>query len=154
MSNSQKKFLSVLTLIVISIGLGSADATAFCFEQAGAEYNISPLLLYTIAKVESNFNPRAISWNKNGTYDFGVMQINSAWRKVIGEDAWMSLGDPCYNVKIGAWVLAGCIKKFGYTWEAVGCYNAASKEKRVRYAYLIAKSVNSSQKSSAVKGEK
>lgn len=65
------------------------------------------------------------------------MQINSRWYKVLGADAWSQLRDPCYNVNVGAWILAGCMKRYGYTWEAVGCYNASSKNKRNRYAYKV-----------------
>ncbi|MBI3803482.1 MAG: lytic transglycosylase domain-containing protein [Nitrospirae bacterium] len=109
----------------------------FCFEEAGALYKISPRLLWTIAKVESNFNPKATNKNPDGSYDFGVMQINSAWAKVLGRDQWVALSDPCQNVKIGAWVLSQCMKRFGYSWEGIGCYNASSDEKKVAYAWKI-----------------
>jgi len=36
-------------------------------------------------------------------------------------------------VKVGAWVLRQCIGRYGYSWEAVGCYNARSQEKRLSY---------------------
>jgi soluble lytic murein transglycosylase-like protein len=113
------------------------DLYGFCFEEAGVMYNISPLLLWAIGKGESDLNPAAINWNENGTFDFGVMQINSSWRRVIGQKAWLSLGDPCYNVKVGAWILSQCINIYGYTWEAVGCYNAKSKAKRSVYSRKI-----------------
>jgi hypothetical protein len=29
------------------------------------------------------------------------------------------------------------MKRYGYTWEAVGCYNASSKNKRNGYAYKV-----------------
>ncbi|MEN6317937.1 MAG: lytic transglycosylase domain-containing protein [Syntrophaceae bacterium] len=110
---------------------------AYCFEEAGQLYNISPQLLWSIAKVESNFQPEALNRNRNGTYDFGVMQINSSWRMMLGEERWAKLGDPCMNVKVGAWILAQCIARHGYTWKAVGCYNAASKNKRDAYARKV-----------------
>lgn len=100
-------------------------------------YGISPLLLWAIAGVESNFDPRALNRNSNRSYDFGVMQINSSWAEVIGMRNWLMLADPCTNVKTGAWVLSRCIERYGYTWEAVGCYNARSSEKRARYANRI-----------------
>lgn len=112
-------------------------ASAFCFEEAGRIYGIHPNLLWAIAKVESNFNSSAVNRNGNGSYDYGVMQINSSWYKVLGKDIWMSLGNPCQNVKVGAWVLAQCIQRYGYTWEAVGCYNAVSKDKKQKYSKKI-----------------
>lgn len=113
------------------------NAYAFCFEEAGEMYGIAPQLLWAIAKVESNFNPAAVNRNSNGTYDYGVMQINSLWARVLGKDVWQALSDPCMNVKVGAWVLSNCISKYGYTWEAVGCYNATSKNKRIIYANRV-----------------
>lgn len=110
---------------------------SFCFEEAGRFYGISPELLRAIAEVESNYNPNAINYNSNGSYDFGLMQINSAWARTLGMDNWLRLGDPCFNVMVGAWVLAQCIDRYGYTWEAVGCYNARSPEKRTRYANKV-----------------
>lgn len=128
----RKIYFMVMVLVLIS-----ADASAFCFEEAGAMYGISPTLLYAIAKIESNFNPKAINKNSNGSYDYGVMQINSSHYRTLGHEVWMSLSDPCTNVKVGAWVLAQCIRKHGQTWEAVGCYNAISKEKRKKYAWKV-----------------
>lgn len=126
--------------IILSVCFAALIATnswAFCFEEAGSMYGVSPVLLYAIAKIESNFNPKAINKNSNGTYDYGVMQINSIHYKTLGKELWMSLSDPCTNIKVGAWVLAQCIKRHGQTWEAVGCYNAMSRDKRKKYAWKV-----------------
>ena len=129
--------LSITLTPILLVLFGFSYARAFCFEEAGRLYNISPQLLWSIAKVESNFQPEALNWNRNGTYDFGVMQINSAWRTSLGEERWNILGDPCMNIKVGAWILAQCIARHGYTWKAVGCYNAASRNKRDAYARKV-----------------
>ncbi|MDI6890539.1 MAG: lytic transglycosylase domain-containing protein, partial [Thermodesulfovibrionales bacterium] len=49
------------------------------------------------------------------------------------------LSDPCYNVMTGARILRLCIDKHGYTWEAVGCYNAVSRQKRIGYSWKVYK---------------
>jgi len=127
----------VLALLIFAACLIPERVFAFCFEEAGAIYRISPSLLWTIAKVESNFDPGALNENEDGSYDFGVMQINSAWQKSMGKDFWSSLKDPCRNVKFGAWILARCIERYRYTWRAIGCYNASSESKRSLYAWKV-----------------
>ncbi|MGO9139715.1 MAG: lytic transglycosylase domain-containing protein [Syntrophales bacterium] len=129
--------ISIIISIIVAPLFYCTHAQAYCFEEAGRLYNISPQLLWSIAKVESNFQPEALNWNRNGTYDFGVMQINSSWRMALGEERWTKLGEPCMNVKVGAWILAQCIARHGYTWKAVGFYNAASKNKRDAYARKV-----------------
>lgn len=95
-----------------------------------------------IAKVESNFRPSAINWNHNGTYDFGLMQINSSWYKVLGHERWMMLSDPCYNVRVAAWILKQCIMKHGYTWRAVGCYHSPRSSRQVIYVDKVRAVIN------------
>ncbi len=114
-----------------------SDGFCFCFEEAGAQYGINPQILRAIAKVESNFNPAAVNKNTNGTYDVGLMQINSSWGATIGKERWKSLGDACYNTKTGAWILAMCMNKYGYTWKAIGCYNSQTPQKRDRYSKMV-----------------
>ena len=65
------------------------------------------------------------------------MQINSAWIDPMRLNREDLIADPCYNVTIGARILRQCIDAHGYTWEAVGCYNAKSKGKRVGYSWKI-----------------
>lgn len=111
-----------------------------CFIDAGHRYHVHPNLLWAIAKVESNFNYTALNRNSNGTYDIGIMQINTSWLPVLkkyGLYDEKQIWNPCYNIHVGAWVLAQCINKYGYTWDAVGCYNASSKIKRIKYSQKV-----------------
>ncbi|MBT9137100.1 MAG: hypothetical protein DDT34_02187 [Firmicutes bacterium] len=67
------------------------------------------------------------------------MQINSFWFPTLrraGIDP-ETLFDPCVSIAVGAWILAGEIRKHGMTWEAVGRYNARSEHKKRRYAAKI-----------------
>jgi soluble lytic murein transglycosylase-like protein len=108
---------------------------AFCFEEAAKEYNVPVDLLRSIAKVESNYDPLAIGYNKNGTIDYGLMQVNSWWYKKLGHEKWADItADACSNTKAGAWILSQCMQRYGNTPEAIGCYNAVSPEQRATYA--------------------
>ena len=131
----------ILVLLVASFG----SASAFCFEEAGSLYGINPLILRAIAKVESNFNPAALNRNTNGSYDFGLMQINSSWASVLGKERWNLLGDACYNTMTGSWILATCMSKYGYSWKAIGCYNSQTPTKRDKYAMAVFKQLQSIQ---------
>ncbi|HJV33548.1 lytic transglycosylase domain-containing protein [Geomonas sp.] len=124
-------------LAALLVAAWATSASCFCFEEAGAEYGINPQILRAIAKVESNFNPYAVNKNSNGTYDFGLMQINSSWASTLGKQRWNNLGDACYNTKTGAWILAQCISKYGYNWKAIGCYNSQTPQKRDVYARKV-----------------
>ena len=133
------KILSLFLLVLLSSG---AFASGFdhCFEEAGARYGVSPELLRAIAHVESGMNPLAHNpGNKNGSEDIGLMQINSRWLPELGKygirrsDLW----EPCTSIHVGAWVLAGNIRRLGNTWQAIGAYNAKSKKKRIDYANRV-----------------
>jgi hypothetical protein len=133
------KIISLVIAVLLLLATGAFAVEPYCFDEAGAQYGINPQILRAIAKVESNNNPRAINWNRNGSYDFGVMQINSIWASTLGPERWSALGDVCTNIKTGAMILAACMEKYGYTWEAVGCYNSQTPVYRNRYAQLVSK---------------
>ena len=149
MMHNRKQNMLLVRLFVISVAVFAAavaPAEELCFQEAGEEYRIHPQILEAIARVESNFDPRAVNWNKNGTYDFGVMQINSSWYYTLGKEWWMTLGDPCSNIKGGAKILSGCMKKYGYSWDAIGCYNSQTPGKRGKYALTVFRQLQNIQK--------
>ncbi len=139
--------LATLILLLGMSAVSARPADAFCYEEAGYRYGISPRLLHAISKGESNFNPFAVNHNSNGSYDYGLMQINSSWEPMLRKVgiSWDSLADPCTNVMVGAWVLSQCIRDYGYTWPAVGCYNSRTPSKRDRYAARIARIIGREQ---------
>ena len=113
-------------------------AHAFCWEEASAYSGVPVELLWAIVQVESGGHPHALHWNRNGSYDYGLTQINSSWYRTLGRDRWDAVTrDACYNLKVGAWVLRQCLDKLGYTWRGLGCYNATTDWKRARYARKV-----------------
>jgi soluble lytic murein transglycosylase-like protein len=112
---------------------------AACFEEAGSRYQVPSVLLKAISRVESSGNPLALNRNKDGSFDIGHMQINSRWLPKLSHFGISPdlLWDPCTNTYVGAWILAQSVQRLGYTWTAVGAYNAGSPEKRDRYARKV-----------------
>ena len=129
--------------LVLLFLISAPPAMADCWHSAGERYGIEPELLQAIAVVESGLSPTATNVNKNGSKDYGLMQINSQHlshlkKYNITQDSLIK--NPCQNVMAGAWVLAGLMRKFGYSWEAVGAYNAGNgrdrKTKMWRQRYI------------------
>jgi len=124
--------------IVICISVYSSSY-GFCFETASTEYGVPAELLAVISRHESGNNPEMVHWNTNGTYDYGLMGINTCHEPILKKLGipWQTLADPCTNVRVGAWLLRKCIDKYGYNWKGIGCYNSQTPEKRDRYARII-----------------
>lgn len=134
----------LLLLLMLSPGVG-----ATCWRQAERHFGIEARLLQAIAVTESNMNPRATGINRNGSRDMGLMQINSMHLprlKRLGIDEQLLYDNSCVSVMVGASVLADMMKIYGYSWEAVGAYNAGTgaerRELRLRYARRVWKQYN------------
>lgn len=100
------------------------------FVSAGNHYGVDPRLLWCIAKVESGLNPYARNKNKNGTYDIGMMQINTVHLPTLSNYGITEqmLYDTRTNIYVGAWVLSKCIAKHGMTKNGITCYNGRIKD--------------------------
>ncbi len=134
----------------LAISLTTA-AQAFCFNEAGAIYQIDPKLLKAIAQQESSLLAKAANINRDQqgrvlSVDYGLMQVNSTHiaklqKMGVIRDQQDLLNHPCLNVKIGAWILAQHLRKCGVNWACLGSYNAGfhprNEKKRLHYAQQI-----------------
>lgn len=133
-------------LLVILL-MGASEARAYCWAEAARRYDVEPELLQAIAAVESGYRAEAMNYaNRNGSRDIGLMQINSIHLPRLLKDGITEqrlLDEPCLSIEVGASILAGFIKQFGYNWTAVGAYNAGAgpgpqrEALRLRYAEKI-----------------
>lgn len=135
-------------LILFSLTL-FADTSDFdsYFTSAGEHYNIPPLLLKNIARIESGGNPNAIRRNDNGTKDYGLMQINSIHLPRLRQ--WgiddKNIMDPKINIYVGSWLLSNHIKENGFNLQAIGNYHSKTpvyKEQWLRKLVIALKTSN------------
>ncbi len=133
----------ILWLVLGLVFSGTCRAGGACFVEAGERHGIAPELLQAIAMQESSLRANAINRNRDGSWDVGLMQINSRWFPVLARYGIQpdQLWDPCISTHVGAWILAGNFRQLGFTWEAVGAYNAKNKDLRLRYADAIIRKV-------------
>lgn len=130
--------------------LNTPSALAQCWSETAQRFGIPAALLYAMANVESNLNPRAINRShlrRTASYDIGLMQINSTHLPALARQGILEadLYSPCTNLLIGAQLLADLFKRYGRTWNAVGAYNAsctqlrgqACTQARTRYAWRV-----------------
>lgn len=129
----------LFVLMMFSGQILAARDMGSCLDEAAARYQVSPVLLWGIAKVESGFNPLARNINSNGSEDIGIMQINSSWMPVLQRYGITrkDLFDPCISFHVGAWVLANNIHRHGNNWKAVGAYNATTESGRNIYIQKV-----------------
>lgn len=94
------------------------------FLQEAVRFELSFDLLKAVAITESKLNENAINTaNKNGTSDFGLMQINEIHLKRFKNLTKDDLLIPNINVYLGAEILKRCVLKHGLNWRALNCYN-------------------------------
>ncbi|ATW30690.1 lytic transglycosylase [Candidatus Williamhamiltonella defendens] len=149
----------------LAISLAPA-AQAFCFNEAGAIYQIDPTLLKAIAQQESRLSAKAVNSNRDKrgrvlsvddglmrdkrgrvlSVDDGLMQVNSTHIPRLQKMGVLRhpedlLHQPCLNVKIGAWILARHLRACGVNWACLGSYNAGfhrrHEKKRLHYAQQV-----------------
>ena len=100
-------------------GAGSLAGVPYgdLFVRAGAKYGVSPKLLAAVAKVESGYNPQAVS--RVGAQ--GLMQLMPSTARGLGvQDAF----DPAQAIDGGAKLLASNLREFKSVPLALAAYNA------------------------------
>lgn len=137
----------LLSCFVVGMSLATV-AQADCLDDAAVFHRVSPTLVRGIAQVESGMRSWVTNTNTNGSEDIGLMQINSVHLPRLAKYGItrQSLFDPCTNAYVGTWILADCLSRYGDTWTAVGCYNAGSPDKRLRYANRVYQKLQSTSK--------
>lgn len=110
-----------------------------CINQAAVTYHVPASLILSILTVEGGEVGTA-SPNKNGTFDYGPMQINTIWLDKIrpyGYTKEMIRNDPCANVMVGAWILSTNIASSSDLWRGIGGYHSYSPMLNDAYQHKV-----------------
>lgn len=106
-----------------------------CINQAAVAYHIPATLILSVLAVEGG-RAGSASPNKNGTFDYGPMQINSIWVpqiQVYGYTKQQLQYNACVNVMVGAWILSQDIANASTAWRGVGSYHSHTSTLNYRY---------------------
>lgn len=109
-----------------------------CVAKAAGHFGVHPLVIYAIIDVEGG-KAGTVSKNTNGSYDLGIMQINTIHMPEVYSEfglKWQHVAyHPCINIGIGTWLLSRRIKEAdGDLWKGVGNYH--SKTPKYHKAYM------------------
>ncbi|EOZ8645349.1 transglycosylase SLT domain-containing protein [Acinetobacter baumannii] len=143
-SENAKTFNRNIPQYSTSIKLRNPPPYVGCFYTSSRKYGVPVDLLMAIAQTESSFRADIKGELGKGA-DHGLMQINDYWVPKLRKRFNITLTDiydPCTNIEIASWILAHNFIQFGYSWRAVGAYNAVTEWKRVRYINRVAKNLN------------
>ena len=67
-------------------------------EELSIEYEIPKEYIYGIAYNESRFQPDALNHNNNGTYDYGIMQINDSCLEFLHDEMGIDSMTELFNI--------------------------------------------------------
>ena len=94
--------------------------------------NISFKLVSTIIDKESEWNPNGINHNKNGTTDYGLMQLNNSNKYMFEKYFWdrkekFDIKNPEHNATVGIKFFKSLLKQYhNDIKKALTAYNAGS----------------------------
>lgn len=117
------------------------DVPVNCINQAAIIYHVPAALILAVIKQENGRNGQAVK-NTNGTYDYGVMQINDIWLPKIATYGYTKNDiqyDACKNVLVGTWILGKSIVEGDDIWRGVGNYHSHTLRHNLSYRTDILK---------------
>ena len=116
------------------------DVPIECINLAAVQYNVPAVIIISVLKTEGG-RVGSASMNKNGTIDYGPMQINTIWLdklKKYGYSVNDLQYDPCLNVAAGTWILAQAIAEDASSiWKGIGNYHSHSYTENLSYQYKV-----------------
>ncbi len=110
-----------------------------CINQAAVRYHVPATIIISILELE-NGRLGTRHHNRNGSTDYGPMQINSVWLKRLKPYGitWKNLTyNGCENVNVGTWILSQNIALASSLAKGIGNYHSHSSKENQRYQHLF-----------------
>ena len=114
---------------------------AACMALVAHLYDLPPRVLPSIQRVEGGA-PGVVHHNRDGTDDFGVMQVNTRWLPPLSRYTHTStqtvrrrlIAEPCYNIAAAGAILRTYLNEAnGSLLEAVGDYHSHTHALNLSY---------------------
>ncbi|MCT4575013.1 MAG: lytic transglycosylase domain-containing protein [Alphaproteobacteria bacterium] len=116
-----------------------------CIISSAAAYNIPSSAIYAIMEAEGGKTGQ-LSKNSNGSYDLGLMQINTLWLPELAkhwgitetEAAYVLVNDTCANINVASWILKKKINEAnGSMIKGISYYHSRTPKHGIKYAKRI-----------------
>lgn len=123
------------------------DVPVDCINHAAIAYHVPAKVILSVIKQENGRNGLAKP-NKNGTFDYGVMQVNTIWLSKLANYGYTKEDlqyDACKNVNVGTWILAQGLAQAKTAWHGIGNYNSHTSSYNKAYrdsVFLIYRQIN------------
>lgn len=113
-----------------------------CWDASAKKHGLNPLMLMAIGSVESSLREGIASRNTNGSYDLGIMQINTIhlpYFNKMGYSRHELQYNSCKNIMAAGYLLKTSIKKYGYNVNGIGGYHSNTPHRRIAYGRKVLK---------------
>lgn len=120
------------------------DVPIECINQAAVSYLVPAKVIIAVLATEGG-RTGSIHKNKDGTEDYGPMQINSSWLSKLSQFNYSRddlINNPCLNVIVGAWILSQKISEGKNYWQGVAGYNSFTPKVNANYQYQVVSNYN------------
>ncbi len=117
------------------------DVPIECINKAAITYQVPAELIIAVLKTENGRNGMAKP-NKNGTFDYGPMQINTVWLPTLrryGYTKEMLQYNPCLNAWVGTWILGQRIASTPNLFRGIGAYHSYTENENMLYRQRVLK---------------
>jgi hypothetical protein len=111
-----------------------------CINDAAIAYHVPTRLIIAVLETEHG-KLGTVTKNKNGTYDIGLMAINSSWLPALEKHGITQQDiqfDACVNIKVGTFILSKKIAGRSDLAIGIGDYNSHNRQLNTIYYQKVA----------------